>query len=320
MTSSRHSLTLAHSGDPDDCFMWWPITGRIRPDGSRWPGELGKPSIDTGRFSFEPIPGDIEQFNRRAIDHGDYDITALSVRAYAEASRRYLITHCGSSFGEGYGPKLVRHEDNIEFATIEALRDPSVTIAIPGRKTTAFMVLGLLLGRPSLKPDARFVELPFDRIIPAVAEKKVHAGLVIHEAQVSYEDVGLRRIEDLGAWWKSTRNLPLPLGINAIRRDFDARFGPGSQAEVVRILRASVDYALAHRREALEYTVPFAELNAKNSGTETPDLERIDHYVSLYVTRLTVDMGASGRDAIRKLLREGNAAGLCSDPGEIEVV
>ncbi|MFZ4576640.1 MAG: menaquinone biosynthesis family protein [Phycisphaerales bacterium] len=320
MTGPRHTLTLAHSGDPDDCFMWWPITGKIDPSGKRWPGEDGKPAIDTGRFSFEPIAGDIEHFNRRAIEHGDYDITALSVRAYTEARHRYALTHCGSSFGEGYGPKVVRHEDNFELSEVEALRSPDVTVAIPGRKTTAFMVLNLLIGKLWMPPPSRFVETPFDKIIPAVAEKHVRAGLVIHEAQVSYEDAGLRQVIDLGSWWKQTRNLPLPLGVNAIRRDLDGRFGDGSEAEVVSLLHRSIEHALKHREQSLNYTLPFAMANARASGTADPDLERIDRYVSMYVTRLTVDMGTAGRDAIRKLLREGHAAGLCPEPGEVDVV
>lgn len=320
MPATRHTLTLAHSGDPDDCFMWWPITGKIDPDGKRWAGADGRPAIDTGRFTFEPIAGDIEQFNRRAVEHGDYDITALSVRAYCEARHRYAITHCGSSFGEGYGPKLVRHEDNFELSDVEMLKRPEITIAIPGRRTTAFLVLSLLIGKTWMPPQARFVELPFDKIIPAVAEKRVSAGLVIHEAQVSYEDAGLRQILDLGSWWKQTRNLPLPLGINAIRRDFDGRFGDGSEKEIVGLLRRSIDHALSHRQESLNYTVPFALANAKSSGTDVPSMERIDRYVSMYVTRLTVDMGPAGKNAIQKLLNEGHAAGLCAHPGDVDVI
>ena len=320
MAATRHTLTLAHSGDPDDCFMWWPITGKINPDGTRWPGADGKPAIDTGRFTFEPIPGDIEQFNRRAIDYGDYDITALSVRAYPEVRQRYAITHCGSSFGEGYGPKVVRHEDDFELAELESLRRPEVTVAIPGKKTTAFLVLNLLIGKTWMAPLTRFVETPFEKIIPAVAEKRTKLGLVIHEAQVSYEDAGLRQVIDLGSWWKQTRNLPLPLGVNAIRRDFDGRFGEGAQAEIVGLLRRSIEHALKHRQESLNYTLPFAMANAKASKTEMPDLERIDRYVSMYVTRLTVDMGVAGAGAIRKVLSEGHAAGLCPEPGEVDVV
>jgi 1,4-dihydroxy-6-naphthoate synthase len=315
--SITHTLTLAHSGDPDDCFMWWPITGKIHPDGVRWAGPAGSAVIDTRPFEFRPIAGDIEVFNRRAVEHGDYDITAMSVRTYAEARHRYAITHCGASFGEGYGPKVVRREDDYELRDVDLLQRPDVVIAVPGRRTTAFLVMGLLLGKLATSVQAKFIELPFEQIIPAVVSGRARAGLVIHEGQVSFEDAGLKQVIDLGAWWRETRGLPLPLGINAIRRDFDGRFGAGSELRIVQLLRASLDYALQHRDESLNYTVPFAIANAKASGTLIPTLERIDAYVSMYVTRLTVDMGEAGRDAIRKLLSQGHAAGLCSDPGEI---
>ncbi len=314
------TLSLAHSGDPDDAFMWWPITGKVGPDGVPWKGEDGRARIDCGRFTFRAIPGDIEQFNRRAAEYGDYDITALSVRVYPEVRQRYVMTLCGGSFGEGYGPKVVAKADRYELDGVEQLRDEGLRIAIPGRRTTAFLVLSLLLGKTSMFRKDRFVELPFDLIIPAVASGEVDAGLVIHEGQTSFEDAGLKQLVDLGSWWKQTRNLPLPLGINAIRRDFDGRFGEGSQEAIVSLLRQSIAYALAHRSESVHYTLPYAVENARRSGTQVPTIEGVDRYISMYVTPLTTDMGGAGLSAIGKLLAEGHAAGLCSHPGEISAV
>ncbi len=316
---ARPLLTLAHSGDPDDAFMWWPITGKVRPDGTPLPGDEGRAKIDTGRFRFRAIPGDIETFNRRASAHGDYDVTALSVRAWADCRKKYVITHCGSSFGEGYGPKLVAAKYG-RAESVESLRDQTIRIAVPGKRTTAFLVMGLLLGKPALANDARFIEMPFEKIIPAVAAGEVDAGLIIHEGQVTYTQDGLVLLEDLGRWWKQTRNLPLPLGVNAVRRDIEARFGEGALAELSAVLRRSIEHALAHRAESLAYTLPFAAANAASAGASEPSLQQVDHYVSLYVTLLTQDLRPHGITAISRLLKEGHAAGLCADPGTVDVI
>ncbi len=316
----RGDLNLAHSGDPDDAFMWWPITGKVGPDGVPWKGDDAKAVIDCGRFTFKAIPGDIEEFNRRAAAYGDLDITALSVRTWPEVRQRYAMTACGGSFGEGYGPKVVAKNDRYDIEGAESLRDEAFKVAIPGKRTTAFLVLSLLIGKTSMFRKERFIEMPFDRIIPAVVSGEVDAGLVIHEGQTSFADADLKQVIDLGSWWKQTRNLPLPLGINAIRRDFDGRFGDGSQAEVLGLLRKSIDYALAHRSESIHYTLPYAVENARRSGTQVPTIEGVDAYVSMYVTKLTIDMGDAGRNAIQKLLNEGHAAGLCDHPGDVEAV
>ncbi|HLP86219.1 MAG TPA: MqnA/MqnD/SBP family protein [Phycisphaerales bacterium] len=319
------SLTLAHSADPDDCFMWWPITGKINPDGTPYAGREGRPRIATGDFSFQAVPGDISVFNKLAAradaDGGaPYDITALSVRAYADVHDRYIITACGSSFGDGYGPKIVARADNDEIGCENCLKDDTVTIAVPGLRTSAFMTLGLLLGTAGIGTMSRFIEMPFDAIIPAVRDRKVSAGLVIHEGQVTFAQAGLRQVIDLGTWWKKHRGLPLPLGINAVKRDLDARFGGGTVDEVSRLLQMSLDYAMAHRDESIAYTMPFAAINAQHSGTDAPTVELVEKYVDMYVTDLTVDMGQTGRTAIEWLLREGAEAGLCPRVAEIDVV
>ncbi len=320
MMTARPVLTLAHSGDPDDVFMWWPLTGKVLPDGKIIPGRNAEARIDTGRFKFRAVPGDISVFNRRASAEAPYDITALSVRAFADVTDRYVLTRCGGSFGEGYGPKVVCLAQNKNIRCEGCLSKESVRIAVPGLRTSAFLALGLLLGPDAMRNGARFVEMPFDRIIPAVVRGEADAGLVIHEGQVSFQDVGLREVIDLGAWWKETRALPLPLGVNAIKRDLADRFGPGTLAEVSGLLSSSLRFALKNFDESIDVTMPFARANAQTSGTRPPPRERVEHYVRMYVTERTTDMGDAGRHSIITLLEQGAGAGLCPAPSRVEVV
>jgi 1,4-dihydroxy-6-naphthoate synthase len=315
------TLTLAHSPDPDDVFMWWPITGKITPQGEPFAGPAGQPVLDTGRFRFKPLPEDIHVLNRRAIEVGDLDVTALSVRAYADVCTRYRITRCGASFGDGFGPKVVCRTEDPRMQVAEHLADPSLKIAIPGRQTTAFLLLSMILGDSARTNPSRFIELPFERIIPAVARGEVDAGLVIHEGQITFTDAGLRLVTDVGAWWKQLTGLATPLGINAVRRDLDARFGAGSLREVGELLAKSVAYSMEHREESTAYALPFALANTTRSGDgASPTLERVDRYCRMYVNDLTRDMGVPGREAIARLLKAGSLQGLLNDPGEIDTL
>ncbi|MFN9969918.1 MAG: menaquinone biosynthesis family protein [Phycisphaerae bacterium] len=315
-------LTLAHSPDPDDAFMWWPLTGKINPDGTPQPGAEGKPRLDTGRFSFRALPADIHVLNRRAIEKADLEITALSARAYCDVKDRYIITRCGGSFGDGYGPKLIARSG----ANLDAMRAPTTRIAVPGMQTTAFLLLGLALGftRDTLAAQrSRFIELPFEQIIGAVARGEADAGLVIHEGQLTFVDAGLQLLLDVGVWWKQRTGLLTPLGVNAVRRDLDQLHGPGTVREVAALLSRSVAYSMDHRDESTRYTLPFALANVDRAGKqseEKPTLERIERYCQMYVTEETRDMGENGRQAIERLLRDGAAAGLCPDPGTVDVV
>jgi len=312
-------LTLAHSPDPDDAFMWWPITGKIAPDGTPLAGEVGRPAIDTGRFRFKALPADIEVLNRRAAERADLDVTALSVRSYADVWDRYAITRCGASFGDGFGPKVVCRAAS-EIRNEASLREPGLRIAIPGRRTTAFLLLGMILGDPTSRDSARFVEMPFEQIIGAVSRGEVDAGLVIHEGQLTFADAGLRLVIDVGAWWKEQTGLKLPLGINAVRRDLDARYGVGTLREVGELLMKSVSYASERRRESVEYTMEFARANIVRGGGLPPTFERVDAYCRMYVSEESLDMGERGRGAIARLLREGARLGLCPEPGDIDLV
>lgn len=314
-------LTLAHSPDPDDAFMWWPLTGKINPDGTFQSGTEGKPRLDTGRFAFRALPADIHVLNRRAIEKADLEITALSARAYCDVKDRYIITRCGGSFGDGYGPKLIARSGS----TLDAMRAPTTRIAVPGMQTTAFLLFGLALGftRDTLAAQrARFIELPFEQIIGAVARGEADAGLVIHEGQLTFVDAGLQLLLDVGVWWKQRTGLLTPLGVNAVRRDLDQLHGSGTVREVAALLSRSVAYAMDHRDESTRYTLPFALANVDRAGKqseEKPTLERIERYCKMYVTEETRDMGEKGRQAIERLLRDGAAAGLCPDPGTVDL-
>ncbi|MEM7229584.1 MAG: MqnA/MqnD/SBP family protein [Planctomycetota bacterium] len=285
-------LTLAHSPDPDDAFMWWPLFERD--------GDL--PALDVGRYRFTPVAVDIETLNHQALE-ATYDITAISCVHYPRVRHAYALTACGASMGDDYGPKLVARS----LMTIEAMRSARLRIAIPGRFTSAFATASLLLGKDQFEA----VELPFETIIDAVRDGTVDAGIVIHEGQLTFADDGLHLVADLGSWWGAETGLPLPLGANAIRRDLDERFGAGTLREVTTLLRQSIDHALAHRDEAVAYALQFAR------GMEAA---LADEFVALYVNRWTLDFGPRGLSAVETFLQRTHAAGLTDAPGDVDLV
>lgn len=291
-------ITIGHSPDPDDAFMWWALGHAGQRAGT--PDER-KPEIDTGRFLFRVVLSDIESLNRRAEEAADLDVTAISAHAYPRVRSKYAVTSCGSSLGDGYGPKVVAREKH----GVEWLGE-GVEIGVPGERTSAFLALRLLMGR-----DFRFRVVPFDRIIEEVAEGRADAGLVIHEGQLTFQEKGLSQVVDLGAWWKQTTGLALPLGLNAVRRDLDSRFGAGSGVEVARILRSSIEYGLRRRPIVLERVMGFAR------GLT---VAQADRFVNMYVNPLSRELGARGAEAIREFLRRGHEAGLCPDPGPVDIV
>ena len=312
-TSAGATLILGHSSDADDAFMWWPIGAaaavpeklgveRFTPAGGEGGGGFDRPAIDTGRWRFSAIAADIEELNRRAIDIGDLDITAISMHALSHASGRYALLATGCSFGDGYGPKIVAREP----MPIERLRDPGVCVAVPGEKTTAFLVLRLMLGS-----SFRYRVMPFDHVISAVRDGVCEAGIVIHEGQLTFQRAGLTLIEDEGAWWKRETGLPLPLGANVIRTDLDERFGEGSLREVAGLLRASIEHSLTERARGLDASRRFAEKMA---------WDIMDEFVGMYVNELTIDCGQGGYDAVVELLQRGHAAGLCPDASGLRFV
>ena len=255
-------IHVAHSPDSDDAFMFY---------------ALAKGLIDTGELRFEHVLKDIETLNREAFD-GTYEVTAVSIHAYAHLDDRYALLGSGASMGDGYGPVLVAREPIVP-DELAAKR-----IAIPGRLTSA--ALALKMWNPSLQT----VTYAFDEIMPAVQSGEVDAGVVIHEGQLTWEDEGFSKIVDLGVWWaEETGGMPLPLGGNVIRRDL----GEEMCARVAALLKESIQYSLDHREAALDYALDYGR------GL---DRDKADRFVGMYVNELTVDYGERGRRAVRDFL------------------
>jgi 1,4-dihydroxy-6-naphthoate synthase len=255
-------IRVAHSPDSDDAFMFY---------------ALAKDLIDTGELRFDHVLSDIETLNREAYE-GTYEVTAVSIHAYAHLDERYALLGSGASMGDGYGPVLVAREP----VAPEDLTN--LTVAVPGRLTSAS--LALKMWNPALQTVVR----PFDDIMPAVSSGDVDAGVVIHEGQLTWQDEGFHKIVDLGVWWaEETDGLPLPLGGNVIRRDL----GDEMCARVAALLKASIEYSLEHREEALDYALDYGR------GL---DRDKADRFVGMYVNDLTVDYGERGRRAVRDFL------------------
>lgn len=251
---------------------------------------LAKDKIDTGRFRFTHELVDIETLNRRAFT-GELELTAVSLHAYAHLHETYALCSCGASMGDQYGPMLVAREA----APVESFRDK--TIAVPGTLTTAYLAL-----RMCLNVDFPHVVVPFDQIIQATVAgefegRKVDAGLIIHEGQLTYAEDNLQLIADMGQWWFQETGLPLPLGANAIRKDL----GPETCRVVERLLKESIRYGLEHREAALEYALGFGR------GL---DHAKADEFVGMYVNDWTLDFGQRGRQAVTQLLARGYECGV----------
>jgi 1,4-dihydroxy-6-naphthoate synthase len=265
-TSTTRRIQLGHSPDSDDAFMFY---------------GLAEHKVDSEGFAFEHVLRDIQTLNEWARE-GRIEITAISVHAYAYVADKYAILSHGASMGDNYGPMVVTREP----VDVEWLRDKR--IAIPGEMTSAFLALRLFLG------DFAYDVLPFDEIMEAVASGRAEAGLLIHEGQLTHGELGLHSVVDLGKWWhQETQGLPLPLGVNAVRRDL----GPQTMAQLSRILKASIVYGLEHRQAALQHAMQYAR------GLETATA---DTFVGMYVNDWTVDMGERGKESIRLFL--GRAA------------
>ncbi len=273
-------ISIAHSPDSDDAFMFYGLaTQKIRVPGYR----------------FNHTLSDIETLNRRAREEAFYDITAVSFHAYPYLQENYALMGCGGSVGEGYGPMVVSNRmlDVNDLGRIE--------VAVPGVLTTAYLALKIL------NPEIKTVTVPFDRIIPDILAGKYEAGLIIHEGQLTYSTSGLFRVIDLGAWWRETTGLVLPLGGNAIRRSLGAK----AHKVLSKALRDSIRYALDHREPALEYAMQFAR---------DLDTTMASQFVSMYVNERTLDYGADGREAIRKLLAIGHERGIIPMAPQVDFV
>jgi 1,4-dihydroxy-6-naphthoate synthase len=256
------AIRVGHSADPDDAFMFWAI-------------EAGR--VDARGLELEQVVSDIQTLNEWALE-GRLEVTALSMGAYPRVADRYVLLPHGASMGFGYGPIVVARRE----LALDELR--GLEIASPGRLTTAQFVLSLALGA-----EPRVRELPFDRILDEVASGRAEAGLLIHEGQITYVNAGLTKVLDLGVWWEEETGLPLPLGVNAARRDLGERL-----PEVSAVLSEAIRVGLDHRDEALAY--------AQRYGRGI-DEETTDRFVAMYVNELTCDYGDVGRRAVDELLR-----------------
>jgi 1,4-dihydroxy-6-naphthoate synthase len=273
-------ISIAHSPDSDDAFMFYGLaTNKVRVPGYRFSHTLC----------------DIETLNRRAQDEAFFDVTAISFHAYPYLQNNYTLMGCGGSVGEDYGPMIVSSKR----LSLEDLG--RIKIAVPGTLTTAYLALKIF--NPSIKTET----VPFDQIIPAIQAGTYEAGLIIHEGQLTYSASGLNKILDLGVWWREKTGLMLPLGGNAIRRSLGAE----KHRIISKALRDSIQHALDHREEALEYAMQFAR---------DLDVRLASRFVSMYVNERTLDYGADGREAIRTLLKMGYERGIITVAPQVDFV
>jgi 1,4-dihydroxy-6-naphthoate synthase len=278
--SQTREITIAHSPDSDDAFMFYGLaTNKVRVPG----------------FKFTHTLTDIETLNQKAIHEAFYDVTAISFHAYPYMQENYALMACGGSVGEGYGPMIVSSRP----MTIDEVKRER--IAIPGNLTTAHLALKLFA------PEIETALVPFDRIIPEVVAGNYTAGLIIHEGQLTYAQDGLRKILDLGQWWREQTGLPLPLGGNAIRRSL----GEKTMITVTQALRDSIQHGLDHREAALSYAMQFARDLDENLANK---------FVGMYVNERTLNYGEDGKEAIRKLLQMGHERGIIPHPVKVDFV
>ena len=287
----KNILTLGHSPDPDDAFMFY---------------GLAKGLIPSHGFRFEHILQDIQTLNERAT-RGELDISAVSIHAYAYVSDKYALLPSGASMGDGYGPMLVAKQ---KFSREEVAKKK---IAVPGTMTSAFLALQLWLGEDNSKfkiqnSKLNYVVVPFDQIFSAVKNGIAEVGLIIHEGQLTYQNEGLVVCEDLGVWWgKENDGLPLPLGGNVIHKRFD----PATRKQISDVLTASIQFSLDHRPEAVQHALQYA----RDMGCELAD-----KFVGMYVNHWTLDYGERGRESIRRFLGQAFERGLIPHRQELEFV
>jgi len=270
-------LKLAHSPDSDDAFMFY---------------ALATHKLSTPGYKYTHVLSDIQTLNEAALTE-TYDVTAVSFAAYPSLRDKYILLDCGASFGEGYGPIVVANK-SLKKEELAGKR-----IGVPGLKTTAYLTLKLF------EPNFEAVVMPFDKILDAVQKGLVEAGLLIHEGQLLFPQLGLHRVVDLGLWWQEQTGLPLPLGGNAVRR----ALGPAVGRQIAQTIRESVQYGLEHREEALNYAMQFAR------DMET---ELADKFVGMYVNKWTLGYGERGKRAVKELITRGTKAGLLPAPPTVE--
>jgi len=277
--SQKRTISVAHSPDSDDAFMFY---------------GLATNKLETNGLKFEHTLKDIQTLNEDA-KKGVYDVTAISFHAYAYVSDKYVLLPHGASIGDKYGPILVSKEQR------KPEEIPSMKIAVPGELTSAFLALRIY------NQDFKYTVVPFDEIIDVVKKGKADAGLLIHEGQLFYKQVGLDKVLDLGEWWHKKTGLPLPMGGNVIKRDL----GEDLMQKVSLCLHKSIKYSMENREDALAYAMQFAR--------DMP-LELADRFVAMWVNDLTLDYGERGKEAVRLLLKEGFEKGIIPHKTEVDFV
>jgi 1,4-dihydroxy-6-naphthoate synthase len=281
---NKRKLTLGHSPDPDDAFMFY---------------GLAKGLIPSRGFEFEHILQDIQTLNERAT-RGELDISAISIHAYAYVSDKYALLPSGASMGDGYGPMLVAKH---AYSKDEVAKKK---IAVPGTMTSAFLALQLWLGKSAR--EFNYIVVPFDQIFQTVKSGAADVGLIIHEGQLTYKNEGLTLCEDLGVWWgKQNDGLPLPLGGNVIHK----RFAPETRSLISRTLTESIQFSLDHRPEAVQHALQYARDMGKDLA---------DKFVGMYVNHWTLDYGEKGRESIRRFLGQAFDRELLGHRQELEFV
>ena len=280
----RQKITLGHSPDPDDAFMFY---------------AMAENKIPLGDYEFTHTLQDIQTLNERAFRE-ELDTSAVSIHAYAYLTQKYALMSCGASMGDNYGPMLVAKQ---KFSREELLNKK---IAIPGKLTSAFLALMIYSGKKENELD--YIVVPFDQIFDALRDGKAEVGLLIHEGQLTYKKEGFELCEDLGQWWfRETNGLPLPLGGNVVKKSLGAK----AVREITDITRASIQYGLANRQAGVNHALPLGR------GL---DNAMADKFIGMYVNDLTIDYGQRGRDGIREFLKRGHAIGVLPEPKEIEFV
>ncbi|CAN5653380.1 ABC transporter substrate-binding protein [soil metagenome] len=278
-TSEKRTITVAHSPDSDDAFMFY---------------GLATNKLETNGLKFKHTLKDIQTLNEDA-KNGVYDVTAVSFHAYAYIADKYILLPHGASIGDNYGPILVSKEKR------SAEDIPKMKIAVPGELTSAFLALRIY------NQDFEYTVVPFDKIIETVQKGKADAGLLIHEGQLFYKQIGLVKVLDLGEWWFEKTGLPLPMGGNVIRRDL----GADLMKEVSNCLHKSIVYSLENREDALSYAMQFAR--------DMPP-ELADRFVAMWVNDLTLNYGTRGREGVKLLLKEGFEKGIIPHQVEVDFV
>ncbi len=259
----KKDIHVAHSPDSDDAFMFYALATR---------------KIDTRDLNYVHTLSDIETLNKKAMK-GEYEVSAVSFHAYAYMADKYALLSCGASMGRDYGPIVISRQ------VLRAKSLANKIVAIPGTLTSAFLTLRLF------EPEVRYKVVPFDKILGEVKKENYDAGLLIHEGQLTYREMGLHKVVDLGQWWLKQTGLPLPLGGNVIKRSL----GQKLMERIAQDIRKSIQYGLDHREEAMAYAVQFSR------GLDT---HRVDRFIGMYVNELTLDYGNEGKQAVRKLFQE----------------